>query len=141
VNAIGPSTADAEALRSLLRDDLVAAMRARQSVVVAALRTAVAAIDNAEAVEAPDGAGGVASEHVAGAVVGVGSTEAERRVLTIGEVRAILRTQIANWTAEADRYDNYEQRDAARQLRSEADALRKYLPGVESISPGDSSRE
>jgi uncharacterized protein YqeY len=120
-------TEDAQVLRSMLRTDLVAAMKARQPEIVAALRTAIAAIDNAEAVEVPDRTGVVTSKHIAGAQAGVGSTEAKRRALTIDDVRALLQAEIADRTAEADRYDTHGHHEAASRLRHEAEALRKYL--------------
>ncbi|MFJ8796409.1 hypothetical protein [Streptomyces sp. NPDC102487] len=121
---------DAQALRSLLRTDLVAAMKARRTEAVSALRTAIAVIDNAEAVDTPAQASvHTVSEHVAGARTGVGSTEAERRILSLDDVRALLQAQVDDRTSEADRYDTYGQRDAALRLRREADVLRQYLVG------------
>ncbi|MFD7792474.1 hypothetical protein [Streptomyces sp. NPDC059759] len=125
-----PVPEDAQALRSLLRTDLVAATKARRTEAVSALRTAIAVIDNAEAVEAPAQASVHAvSEHVAGAGAGVGSTEAERRVLSLDDVRALLQAQVDDRTGEADRYDTHGQRDAALRLRREADVLSRYLVG------------
>ncbi|MGW6255988.1 hypothetical protein [Streptomyces sp. NPDC055085] len=127
-----PVPEDAQALRSLLRTDLVAAMKARRTEAVSALRTAIAVIDNAEAVETPAQASVHAvSEHVAGAGTGtgVGSTEAERRVLSLDDVRALLQAQVDDRTREADRYDTHGQRDAALRLRREADVLSRYLVG------------
>nr|MDT0662861.1 hypothetical protein [Micromonospora sp. DSM 115978] len=112
----------------MLRADLVAAMKARRPEVVAALRTAIAAIDNAEAVQAPDRTAAASSEHVAGARSGVGSTETDRRVLAIADVHALLAAQVTERVAEADRYDSYGRHDAAARLRREADALSRYLP-------------
>lgn len=115
------------ALRETLRADLRAAMKAREREVVSALRTAIAAIDNAEAVAAPAPSTAVTSEHVAGATPGVGSTEAERRDLSFDEVRALLSEQVAERAAEADRYDALGQPEAAATLRREAEALSRYL--------------
>ena len=118
---------DVDGLRSLLRQDLVAAMKARRKDVVSALRIALAEIDNAEAVAAADDPG-ARSEHVAGTRVGVGSTEAARRDLSLSDVHALLVAQVADRTTEADGYDALGQHEAASQLRDEAEALRKYLP-------------
>jgi uncharacterized protein YqeY len=76
----------------------------------------------------------------------VGSTEAKRRALTIDDVRALLQTEIADRTAEADRYDTHGRHEAASQLRREADALREYLPlrppfGVSQLAGSPSARE
>jgi len=101
-------------------------MKARRSEVVAALRGTIAAIDNAEAVHADDGLTLAASDHVAGAAVGLASTEAGRRVVTDEELRAIVRSQIAERTSAADDFDAHGRNEAADRLRREADALRKY---------------
>ena len=131
----GPaSPTDPEVLRSAMRADLVAAMKERRREVVAVLRTALAALDDAEAVAAPaaqssvqGGQSPVQGGHVAGARVGVGSTEVERRVLSLADVRAVLEAQIAERTVEAERYDTYGQHDAANRLRREAGVLGAYL--------------
>lgn len=113
-------------LRSALRTDLVTAMKARRPEVVSALRTALAAVDNAEAVAVPDASVESASEHVAGARVGVGAAETERRTLSVDEVRSLLRAQVQERITEAERYDSHGRSEAAERLRREADALRKY---------------
>ncbi|WP_326794091.1 GatB/YqeY domain-containing protein [Streptomyces sp. NBC_01808] len=123
-----PGTAgDAQALRFLMRADLRAAMKARRREVVSALRTALAAIDNAEAVEAPAAEAEQGSGYVAGARAGVGSAEAARRVLSAGEVRALLRVQITERRAEAGVYERAGRAGAAERLRREADVLAAYL--------------
>ncbi|HEX7107054.1 MAG TPA: hypothetical protein VF218_13890 [Acidothermaceae bacterium] len=91
------------------------------------MRTAIAAIDNAEAVEVTHPTGTATSEHFAGAQVGLGVTEADRRHLSINDVLEILRAQITERGVEADRYDSLGQSDAAARLHREADALRKYV--------------
>ncbi|WP_342672922.1 hypothetical protein [Sporichthya polymorpha] len=103
-------------------------MKTKQPEVVSALRTTLAAIDNAEAVAPADGVGPAGSEHVAGAQHGVGSTEATRRALTTVDLEAIVAAQVADRLAEADRYDRLGRPDAADRLRGEADALQIYLP-------------
>jgi uncharacterized protein YqeY len=120
---------DSDRLRAALRADLVAAMKARDTDAVTALRTAIAAIDNAEAVDRPDGASATTSEHFAGAHVGVGSTEVTRRDLTLDDVQAVVSEQMAERLIEADRFDHLGRREAAARLRREATALAKYLPG------------
>ena len=64
---------------------------------------------------------------IAGAQVGAGSAEAERRVLSNGDVRAILKGQIGVRLAAAALYDTKGQHDAAGRLRREADAHSRYL--------------
>ncbi|MDT3440654.1 MULTISPECIES: hypothetical protein [unclassified Pseudofrankia] len=118
---------DGRLMRAALREDLVTAMKARNRDAVTALRTAIAAIDNAEAVDAPGHGQPWAGEHVAGARAGVGATEAERRDLTAGIVIAILRAQVGERITEAERYEAHGQTDAADRLRREAKTLMKYV--------------
>jgi hypothetical protein len=87
-------------LRLALRTRLTAAMRDRDRVAVSALRTTLAALDNAEAVPVEDVGGGISvqsgSEHVAGAAVGVGAAEADRRQLTEDGERAVVASEVAS---------------------------------------------
>jgi uncharacterized protein len=114
-------------LRHALRRDLTTAMKAREPDAVAALRTAIAAIDNAEAVPAPETNRASTSSHIAGARAGLGAAEAARRDLSDSEQQAILRDQITGYTAEADRYEALGQPDAARRLQAQARLLSGYL--------------
>ncbi|HXT91835.1 MAG TPA: hypothetical protein VN714_21585 [Trebonia sp.] len=118
----------AEALRTALRLGLTTAMKSRDRDALAALRTAIAAIDNAEAVPAPDAAPAATSAHIAGARSGLGAAEAARRELSASELQDILRGQISEHTSEADRYDALGQADSAARLRRQADSLAPYLP-------------
>jgi hypothetical protein len=116
-----------QALRDALRRDLSSAMKAREPDAVSALRTAIAAIDNAEAVPAPETGPATTSSHIAGARAGVGAAEAARRQLSAGQQRAILRDQITGYTTEADRYEALGQPAAAHRLRNQARLLTAYL--------------
>jgi hypothetical protein len=128
---------DAQALRAALRHGLATALKARDRDALAALRTAIAAIDNAQAVPAPGTsapgttAQGTAAQgtgaRIAGARSGAGSTEAPRRQLGPGEVRDILLGQIAEHASEAGRYDALGQGDAAERLRRQARTLAAYV--------------
>ncbi|MBR8743923.1 hypothetical protein [Nocardiopsis sp. MG754419] len=117
---------DTAALRSMLRADLTTAMKARRRDSVAALRTTIAALDNAEAVPVRGAPAETTGAHIAGAEHGVGSTEARRRALTLDEALSLLRAQIEERTSEADRYASLGAREDAERLRREADALRAY---------------
>ena len=79
---------------------------------VAALRTTIAVIDNAEAVDPT--------------TVGVGSTEVPRRDLSIADVRAVLHDHIDDYVTEADRYQSLDGSPTQR-LRRQTDTLRTYL--------------
>lgn len=116
-----------QALRDALRRDLTRSMKAREPDAVSALRTAIAAIDNAEAVPPPDESPATTSGHIAGARAGVGAAEANRRNLSLSQQQAILRDQITAYKAEADRYDALGQQDAATRLRTQARLLSAYL--------------
>lgn len=116
-----------QALRDTLRRDLTRAMKAREPDAVSALRTAIAAIDNAEAVPAPDETLATTSGHIAGARAGIGAAEAARRNLSPSEQQAILRDQVSAYNAEADRYASLGQQDAATRLRTQARLLSAYL--------------
>jgi len=120
---------DPQALRSRMRADLVAAMKARQPDAVAALRLVLAAFDNAEAVlTSALSRDEVTSEFVAGAGAGLGAAEVSRRELTLDDLHDILRAQIGEWTAEAHALESYGRADAAARSLREADLVRTYLP-------------
>ena len=62
---------------------------------VRAIRSALGAIDNAEAVDATVSADQIdATSTIAGAVAGAGSTEVRRRMLDDAEIGALLRAEI-----------------------------------------------
>jgi hypothetical protein len=90
----------AQTLRAALRHGLTTALKARDTEALAALRTAVAAIDNAEAIATTDTHRPVTSADIAGASSGVGSTEAVRQSLSGGELRDLVREQITEYARE-----------------------------------------
>jgi uncharacterized protein len=102
-------------------------VKARDPDAVAVLRTAIAAIDNAEAVTAPQAAPSATSAHIAGARAGLDAAEAPRRQLTADNVQAILRGQLAEYGREADRYADHGQHAAAERLRNQASLLSRHL--------------
>jgi uncharacterized protein len=115
-------------MRPRLRDDLTAALKTRDRVAVAALRSALAAIANAEAVPVDrpsDSAAG--NEHVAGAASGLGAAEAERRHLTAADLRSIVEKEVRERSAAAQEYERNGRDDLAGRLRAEAEVLGRYL--------------
>jgi hypothetical protein len=94
---------------------------------VAALRSAIAAIDNAEAVDIETGPRDTASAYVAGATAGVGSSEAERLVLGDAEMRKIVQEQVDERIQAAEEYDRLGRDDQAERLRREAAVLSPYV--------------
>lgn len=120
------------ALEQALRAALVPAMRARDEAAVSALRSALSAVANGEAVDVREVDVRVAatSEHVAGAVVGVGAAEVERRTLSEGDARSIVEAE--RWSREADAttLEQHGQTERAARLRAEADVLAQVLRGI-----------
>jgi uncharacterized protein len=112
-----------------LQAALRVALKRRDTAVVSALRSALAAIGNAEAPPAPDTQGGGGDQYVAGSIAGLGAAEASRRVLTEAEIAGILSTEIAERRAAAARYEQAGHADRADRLHREADALAAVVSG------------
>jgi hypothetical protein len=79
-------------LRTRIRGALLEARRARDAETVSTLRTALAALENAEAVPADGRAAGAWEQ----APVGAGATEARRRVLSDADELAVVDAEIAS---------------------------------------------
>ena len=107
-------------LRERLRAALPTAMKSRDRTAIAVLRTVLSTLDNAEAVGGE--VGGQAIEQVA---IGVGTTEAERRVLSEEEVAALVQQEVTERMSAAAAYERRGQVERAAQLRTEA----AYLDG------------
>jgi uncharacterized protein YqeY len=116
--------AGAAPLRERLGAALPAALKARDTVAVAALRSTLAAIANAEAVDGRTGARGLAIEQ---SPVGAGAAEVERRMLTEADVENIVRTELAERESAAAAYDRAGRPERAERLRAEARALSAHL--------------
>lgn len=115
-------------MRAQLRAALTAAIKARDPVAVSALRSGLAAIANAEAVDAASMQPSITDEsEFAGAVLGLGAGEVARRELSEADVRAILRTEVSDRTGAADDYERLGQPEHAARLRAEAEFLNKHL--------------
>lgn len=112
-------------LRQRLQDALPVALKAGDRAAVAALRSALAAIANAEAVNRPAPSDrGQAIEQTS---VGVGVAEVERRVLTADQVEQIVRAEVAERQAAARDYERAGRTDRADQVRREAAVLSAHL--------------
>ncbi|WP_221326256.1 GatB/YqeY domain-containing protein [Actinoplanes sp. L3-i22] len=103
-------------LRDRLRAALVPAMKARDKPAVTALRSALAAIENAAAVPPQDPHHGLPA-------VGLGVTEAPRREQDDAEIERIVRAEISERRTAATDYDALGRPDEATRLRAEAQAL------------------
>ena len=111
-----------------MRAALPAAMKAGDRVAVAALRSTLGAIDNAEAVPSPSTMdGGLAIEQ---SPVGVGAAEVSRRVLTEADVAGIVREAMAEREEAARGYERAGHPERAERLRAEAAALSTYVSGA-----------
>jgi hypothetical protein len=64
-------------IQARLRDALTDALRGRDRVAVAALRSALSAIANAEAISPPSPTAGAGGSYVAGGVAGLGAAESQ----------------------------------------------------------------
>lgn len=118
----------ADVLRGELRAALNGAMRNRDVVAIAALRSVLAAIDNAEAPDAahaPKPTDGHAT--LAGTVAGLGAAEVERRILTEGELEQLIEAEVADRDHSAETYRLSGRADMADRLKAQADTLRPYL--------------
>jgi hypothetical protein len=118
--------------RDALSAGLSEAMQRRDRPVIAALRTALAALANAEAVSA-DGAGSAApvatatSAHVAGATAGLGATEVTRRTLSAEAERMIVARERIELLSHAERLATMCRHDEADGARRAAEVLARAL--------------
>lgn len=119
-----------------MRAALTVALRARDSVALAALRSALSALANATAVPAPSAPGVSGDAHFAGndpapieggtyagSVSGLGAAEVARRELTAAEVTAVVRAEVDERLTAAAHYPPA----AADRLRAEAAVLTALL--------------
>jgi uncharacterized protein len=138
------SQADSTPLRQRLRDALAPAMKARDRVTVGVLRSTLAAIENAEAVDGSAAAGSAAAGSALGgsaagssaarqhlaierSPVGAGATEVARRVLAEADVERIVRAEIAEREAAARDYDRVGRPEHAARLRDEIAVLSAHV--------------
>jgi uncharacterized protein YqeY len=111
-------------LRQRLRDSLRTAMKSRDRLAVGALRSTLAAIDNAEAVEVAGPGRGLAIEQ---SPVGAGAADVARITLTEAQVEQIVRTEATAREAAARDYDTAGKAERADLLRAEAQLLLAQL--------------
>jgi uncharacterized protein len=136
-------------VRDRLTVALRGALRSRDQAATAALRSALAAIANAEAIDPgsqparqparqpprrsqhssrPESQH--SSRHVAAAVAGLGAAEAPRKVLTEADTAGIVRAEIADRHLAASQYEQGGHRERAERLRAEIEVLEAVLrPG------------
>jgi uncharacterized protein YqeY len=112
--------------RQRLRESLRVALNARDSIAAAAFRSAMSAVDNAEAA-------GLSQEFaptdgmIAKARLGVGSGEVPRRELSAQDVLEVVRAEVVDRTSAAAEYERLGRTEQARTLQAEATALQSFL--------------
>lgn len=114
-------------IRTRLRRALGVALKARDAGAVSALRSAMSAIGNAEAVAPAARPAGTGSAHFAGTVAGLGAGEAQRGMLTEADADAIVRHEAAEREAAAGEYERGGRAAEAARLREGARALMAVL--------------
>lgn len=119
----GNSVVGVTSLRERLRAALKPAMKARDLGAVSALRSALAAIDNAEAIDVGEMKAGAMED----SPVGPGAAEVSRRDLTDIEIEAIVRGEIDERRSAATEYDQIGAIDRRDRLTAEADTLAALL--------------
>lgn len=123
-------------IRELLRATLTERMRARDTDAVSALRTALAAIDNAEAVPIEDeqrATGG--SAHV---VLTSGTAEVDRRELSEEQMRGLVAAEADDLAELSRRLGESGAADAARTAFEQAAHLRFLLDVAADRAKGES---
>jgi uncharacterized protein len=115
-----------DSIRARMRGDLLPAMKRGDKVAVAALRHALALVDNAEAVADGGPARGAGESPIAGSVHGLGRTELPRLVLSEDDVAGLLRGHADRLDADAAEYARIGRPDEADRLRGEAALVRSY---------------
>ena len=104
-------------IREQLKAGLAKAMKARQTSVVAALRSILSEIDNAEAVEFTASAF---------PVIGL-SKDVPRKILSEEQMRGILKREYHGIKQSLAEYQRLEKHEEAEQLQAELEALTSYL--------------
>ena len=118
-----PTVEDAaEVIKRRLRSDLKSAMQARSKLGTSVLRAIIAALDDAQAVPAPD-------KHVRYAVHEFGdpATEVPRLLLSAQDVQKLLEREIQDRREAADKFEQLGKVDRATELREAASIVTRYL--------------
>jgi uncharacterized protein YqeY len=116
-------------IQDQLRQALRAAMKTQDTAAASALRSALAAIANAEAVPTAVTPPPGGHRHIAGSVQGLGAAEAERRTLSEADVAGIVQAEVADRKAAAAQYEQADHPGRAERLLREADVLLQATAG------------
>jgi uncharacterized protein YqeY len=117
-------------LRRRLQDALVPAMRARDRAAVSAIRSALAAVANAEAVPVEPRGNPPTAGPVAKSAVGLGAAEVARLELSEDDVRSILHAEVTAHLEAADHLRSVGQAARAVELQAQVAALRPFLDTI-----------
>jgi uncharacterized protein YqeY len=109
----------AELMRARLSRDLVSAMKSRDSIATAALRSLIAALDNASAIP-------MSAAHVR--VLGR-SGDVPRKILSATECEDILGKEAQTRRVGASEYENLGRHEEAARLRAELAVIGRYVSG------------
>ena len=115
----------AEQIKRELRDGLTVAMKDRRLDAVTLLRSALAAIDNAEAISTDSLGDPGTGRNPLGETFG--ATEVLRRTLDAGELAEILRAECDGRLRAAEHYDLHGRGAEAERMKREAAALARYV--------------
>jgi uncharacterized protein YqeY len=107
-------------MRDELRAAVTDAMKRRDKVALSAYRSALAAIENAEAADLSAAPVESVGEHIAGGVAGLGAGEVARHELSPVELDQVLQREVDDRLTNADIYERAGQRAEADTLRAEA---------------------
>jgi uncharacterized protein YqeY len=113
-------------LRALLQSSLLPAMRVGDKDTVDVVRSTLAAIANAEALPVEDAAA-LTDGPIAGASVGLGSTEAARRELSEDEVREVVEHERQERVHAAEQAEAGGLGEYAARLKTQAAVLAFFL--------------
>jgi uncharacterized protein len=114
-----------------LRQALPEAMRARDRAAVSALRSALAALDNAGAVPVDEAV--IRAGAIEQAPVGAGATEAVRRELGEREAADVVRAEVDERLEAAALLTGPAHTGRAERLRAEAAVLRGFLDAGDTV--------
>ncbi len=114
-------------LRQRLQRALVPAMRERDRAAISAIRSALAAVANAEAVPVEPRDDPATAGQVAKSAVGLGAAEVDRRELSEDDVRCILSAEVTAHLEAADHLRSVGQGGRADELQARVAALRPFL--------------
>lgn len=117
-----------------LRAALRSAMKARDHAALRAVRSALAAVDNASAVDGPEPTA-TETGPIAKAVGGLGAADIPRRHLTEEEATDIVRTEMAERRSAAADYRRLGQWGEAHRLEAEAAILESLLASAGDGNP------